>query len=810
MKKGFLLSETKVPRSRDAPSTSADADGCRSAANIPRQRQSSGIRRRQRPKQHQPTTIKRGFLLGSSKFSSGPRSSSTRHLATDEDAPRPFNNCDKSLPPLPQCRPREGGGSLSTSRSERVVTRSNALLDTSFNEIDSSAEDDEYNQQFQPAASSSLLQIVRDESDADEGETPFHCENNDALLHHEGQKDDNPSLDSWIEPSLESSTLPSIILPSSTQHSRSSQRIPCNSKQRKPLIVEMDDNPRVREATSRNLTPLVVSSNDAVGPCQNDRAVIDNRKEEIGTRTEQQHQCPADADSGDSIRKVVPTPKDSFQFTNAVSIILSKLDRSIRSNSHHKNSHPDNCRDPSVIGVGTIVNTHTETMIQSFVTKHLSSNFELLNNIWSVILDEIAQDCTEFIQSKKKKRSRSHNISPSLTLGLGILELLSPREAAYESLVRQLLLIETSQGGSSQDTQGRLEGREKQQKVLALGAVYLLRCRIRCINISLTNMELGMADSSKIQESIAHLRNEIELEIGILLSKILPSLENIVNGNASNGQTVLTSAAADTCFELIEISSRSTMNHQRFRGTSPSEMTDSMKKWKSVLPLIERLMAAKQRWVNSSASSDQSDDNLEMNGCSSRTTCTNAVLIDWFDTIKSSKRLYFDYLVGNGLLEGCDHSAASNFFVNLSGILLRKSAVGKSSEVAYFRGGGIAQSLCQHKECIFGSIISPIYGCDSDVVTLLHDSCKLTDNIRDTRRNNSASPDAFTKINHQRSAVRSFASWISSGNKAIRILTKSNQNPDADVDLLDSSMVSLVLMLRSESKQCVDLSIASL
>jgi hypothetical protein len=237
-------------------------------------------------------------------------------------------------------------------------------------------------------------------------------------------------------------------------------------------------------------------------------------------------------------------------------------------------------------------------------------------------------------------------------------------------------------------------------------------------------------------------------------------------------------------------------------------MTDLMKKWKSALPLIERLLATKQRWIKSSPSSDQANGNLE--NASSRTTCADAVLIDWFDVIKSSKRLYFDYLVSGGLLEGYDHSSTSILFVNLSGILLRKADMGESTEATYFRVGGIAQSLCQHKECIFGSITSPVYGSDSDVVSLLQDSSKLTDDILDARRTNSTSTDAFTKMNHQRAVVRAFTSWISSGNKALRILTKSNKNPEADVDLLDLSMVSLVMILRSESKQCVDLSIASL
>jgi hypothetical protein len=66
------------------------------------------------------------------------------------------------------------------------------------------------------------------------------------------------------------------------------------------------------------------------------------------------------------------------------------------------------------------------------------------------------------------------------------------------------------------------------------------------------------------------------------------------------------------------------------------------------------------------------------------------------------------------------------------------------------------------------------------------------------------------KENHQRAAVRAFASWISMDSKAIRVLTKSKECPENEVDLLDDSMSSLVMLLRSESKQCVDMSIATL
>lgn len=141
---------------------------------------------------------------------------------------------------------------------------------------------------------------------------------------------------------------------------------------------------------------------------------------------------------------------------------------------------------------------------------------------------------------------------------------------AYDSVVRQLVhlqVLETSIVCSNQGTQ-------RQHKILALVAVYLLQCRTRCINISLTKMASGFvtdASHSDTIESMRHLINTFESEIGILLSKILPSLESIVNGgNARNGQTVLTSAAANACFKLIEISSRSAVYHHWLQVSDPT------------------------------------------------------------------------------------------------------------------------------------------------------------------------------------------------------------------------------------------------
>ena len=791
MKKGFLLSKRDLtPASNnDAPSLSEpkpsmsdDDGGITSASNA------------QGMQQPPPMMIKRGFLLNQSK----PESSSRRSCISSSSLPmatlHPPNEIDE-MSLLPQCR-LNGERSSTGSRSSRVTTRSTALLETSG----ATEEDDgHYKKSCQPAKTTSLLYFVSDETDAHEGETLPASENNIELTQHGGRFDyANPSLDKWIEPYSSASSLPSIILPSSTQ---------CTSKEHKPLIVEMDDTPMIRGAIT-----------NADSDC-----AIENEVEEVKPIRPQQHL--ADTDSGcDFGEAVVPTtPKDSRQFINNVSILLSKLGRAIQSKSnHHKNSQHDSNRGTLVIGIGTIINTSTETLIRSFAERHLRGTCELLlDNIWQIILEPIAQDYTEFIQSrnKSKKRSRSSNISPSLALGLGVLEFVKPTVMAYDSLVRHLLFIETVEACSNQDTQDR-QGQWKHKKILALGAVYLLRCRIRCISISLTNLEKGFAvDSSHsdTEQGTIQTLNNLEPELGILLSKILPSLESFVNGNSASinaiGQTVLTSAAADACFELIEISSIFVMCHHRLQvsistGINYVFSTDSMKTWNGALPLIERLLAVKQRWISSSAMSNQSASKMEMNSCSSRSICATAVVDDWLDVIKSAKRLYFDYLVEDGLLEGYNFSAGLTLFFNLSGILLRKTCASDSLENLYLRLGGIAQSLCHHKECILSSIISPVYGSDSDVVTFLQESSRWTDSKRGVNENSLTAVDEFARINHQRVAVRAFASWISSGGKAIRILKKSNQNLDAD--FLDSSMVSLVMMLRSESNKCVDLSIAAL
>ena len=128
----------------------------------------------------------------------------------------------------------------------------------------------------------------------------------------------------------------------------------------------------------------------------------------------------------------------------------------------------------------------------------------------------------------------------------------------------------------------------------------------------------------------------------------------------------------------------------------------------------------------------------------------------------------------------------------------------------------MAQSLCQRQECAFGSSVNAFLhdlggGVEAeDLVLLIQKSAKFTDSIR-TAIKTAQSPEAWTKANHQRAAIRAFASWLFRVTKAIRTLTKKDKRTDGDgIDFLGSAMGSLVVLLRSESKQCVDISVATL
>ena len=131
------------------------------------------------------------------------------------------------------------------------------------------------------------------------------------------------------------------------------------------------------------------------------------------------------------------------------------------------------------------------------------------------------------------------------------------------------------------------------------------------------------------------------------------------------------------------------------------------------------------------------------------------------------------------------------------------------------RVGGIAQSLCRERGEYILDVLTIGRSSNSSsnnsnmdeatsLVSLLQEAARLTDSIRIAMKNGELLM-VVMKENYQRMAVRAYASWLSnsSSSRAFRVLTSNN-------DFLVSSMSSLILLLRSTSKQCVTMSIVIL
>ena len=487
-----------------------------------------------------------------------------------------------------------------------------------------------------------------------------------------------------------------------------------------------------------------------------------------------------------------------------------------------------------------------------------------LDVLWGATLGSIAVDCYQRRAGGKEKggkkegrsgkSSSSSSSSPALALGSGVIEYLAsfppgrgagPEVAmAYECLADALSdasrLAAPREGGD--DDEGNARDRDggglgDRPKISALGAVCLVRCRIRRIGAALTKLEcrgggsggggtlaagsspppfVGEgtgAGSSKARNDYDYDRARGELDT--LLATVSSPLGDIAtyDGDGERGRTVLRSAASDALFELVEMSSRALVHERSGLRPRRDDVTDTVRIWKDVLQLVERVLAVNRRW----ASTDEGGERCRSSDGGIRLKCAKAVFTDWSDVVRTSRRLFFDRFVGNDLLDvGADHSAELDLFWNLSGISLTCPGGGDSLEGAIFRVGGISQSLCHDRECVLsapiGSLSRDKGGSNvraEDLVSSLREAAGLTDGIRRARRNAKLS-EMWMKENHQRAAVRAFASWISMGSKAIRVLTKNKKCPENEVDLLDDSMSSLVMLLRSESKQCVAMSIATL
>ena len=837
MKKGFLLSGKKVPRVKNG------------SVNDTRSPGEDGHRPQPTTKKAFPskTSIPGGNLpshtssrkIGTPNFPREPKGGMKRgFLLAGGSSDNNIENDNKKSQNLPQCKPEEtpiisyriSASEQAIQPKKRISTISTALLDfeKSHNEHDI---DDRRNQQSEPVVSS-LLRLIEDEPDDPKEGNPPECDNN---LVPSDEHNDKPSLDSWIN--QPSSSQPSLIIPSSSL--LGPQRKPFVAKSGKPLIVEVDTPPLLQEVANSSKHSLD-SSNESPDPRRFEHPLnissygIESTSPKIISDTN------AELQNGTAIETHVPPLKDSLQFANDVSLLLAQLCHSIHSKRRSTRESPNK---DYVVGVGMFIDKKSTKQIKSFITKHLSRRlgadyvrYAILDNLWKMILEPIAQDYSESIQSRKKKKNTSKAfISPPLGFGLGVVDFIEPAGVAYKSLAKRLSDAAHANKSSNipqkedkekiEDSESDKERRNKQLKILALGAVYLLRCRIRCIGVTMTNLENGIdlsnASYSDDDEGIGAVLKDLQSEIRILLSKILPTLESIVRSDAKEGRTILVSSAADACFELIETSSRAVvLQHMLQVRTTKGNKYDkdfnwstpkSMQIWRDTLPLIERLLAVKQGWVSRSTTTER------ISNGPSRVKCAVAVLDDWLDVVKTSKRFFFNLFVGDDWRdERADFTEGLNLFWNLSGISLKRVENADSLKSSCFRVGGMAQSLCQRQECAFGSSVNAFLhdlggGVEAeDLVLLIQKSAKFTDSIR-TAIKTAQSPEAWTKANHQRAAIRAFASWLFRVTKAIRTLTKKDKRTDGDgIDFLGSAMGSLVVLLRSESKQCVDISVATL
>eukprot|EP00986_Skeletonema_menzelii_P011464 scaffold5905_cov137-Skeletonema_menzelii.AAC.4 len=369
-----------------------------------------------------------------------------------------------------------------------------------------------------------------------------------ALLDLEADSDgavSSPSLFNFIATSEESTC--------SRNDRRDDEASDCKNT---PIMVEIDDRPIsiIAEKTMNDVGSVDATTND------NDLCKGGN--------------APTSNDTG---ANDTATELDSFAFANEVSHVLSRLRRAMKSN---KQSGGKDETNSSLIGVRQFMNRKSEQLVKAFVEKHicLDATIEtelLLRQLWTSILEEIAQDST-ISSLKKKKKKLTCSYSSQFALGIGILELCEPAGIALDSIADLLSNLACSiVRPNSCD-----EEKRKRHKTEAIGAIFLLQCHFRCINVEASDDQTSVTTATQFER--------IGVETSVLLTKILPALQSIVVREQK--RTYLTSIAADAFFELIDIFSR--VQSSGFHSIASPQLI-----WKDILPRIEKMITVKRLWM---------------------------------------------------------------------------------------------------------------------------------------------------------------------------------------------------------------------
>eukprot|EP00804_Cyclotella_cryptica_P029372 CCRYP_013314-RA/>CCRYP_013314-RA protein AED:0.08 eAED:0.08 QI:95/1/1/1/0.33/0.25/4/3020/1551 len=760
--------------------------------------------------------------------------------------PKKSRQSTKACPSLPQCKVSDGDALKPQRR--RVVTTSSDLLQLETAERDSSE----------------LFQVLHagnysdgsDEHDCvsttiDEFPSTFPI---DDSCH-------NSLLDDWV---LSSSSRP-IVVPSSSANKPLPSRQESAVKSTRTLIVEVANSTGPNQG--KNGDPAgELASNAADGahfelnrgsPCK--VAWNDSERSE---HIEERCKCQVidDSPNRDTHEPQLQHQfheKDRLLLANDLSLLLSRLRRCTKYNDKRRIQH----RTVGFEGVfdGMYMSQEAEIQVKEFVAKHFltvhpgaepttSTRVEQgtpsetaltihskLTELWSNILGPIAQDYSAKSSSPslktKNNRSTSSWISPSLAVGLGILAYSNDTALVYDCLESTLLaaakLIRTSWKVTEKDNDAteKIEQIEnKQKKIFALGAIYLLRCWIRSLGVKLSQWEVKLEstldDDESTQKDGMTGVSDFYSKIEISLLKILSALEMIVSSDTR--RTVLALAAMDACFELVEISARTTVLLQICQGSAtPStpvasdfelqEISECLYLWKDILPIIDKLLIVKQGWISAEhncAKIDIRENRDDHDLWVSRSTCLKVVLDDWKAVSKTSKRHFFDYIAGKErcldkvqLHDGADLAAGLTLIWNLAGIKVHRTRTHEDNSCTS-RVGGIAQSLCQNQECTIGYAAGSFYDCggDADVADLV---LPLQEAIH---RTSPSSASWIVKV-HQRLVIRALVSWLSKSKRNSRGLLKTSK----DHPQLIEKMTGVILRcLCLESNPCVNMSLAAL
>ena len=697
------------------------------------------------------------------------------------------SNPRRSTSVAPQCEPKENAEGPKQKR--RVATRSSDLLKIENNHHDAL----------------SLFQL--DEGDHDECDGSIKSERLDkeAAINHE-----IISNAQAIQP---------LVIPSATISSGSRKDVQRDAK--RPMIVEIGGSHDVtsnEKNSDLNTKPLLV---------------------EVSTSAPSKEQTKTTTCSLDKVTVADEHPKDDVAihqtgqdiqlFVNGLSLLLSRLYRDAKYNDQRHGLKHD---DKSFFH-GTYMNITTEMEMKSFITKHFNiekeskceTNMEIalikakIGELLKYVLEPIVQDYSAnstSIHTKKRNLSTTSNWnSPPLAAGLCLLAYSNQKALVYDSLKITLLDSITSDKGQPDDDNN------KQKKMLVLGAIYLLRCWIRCMSVKLTSMEAQLESNSDKNVTVDSNAGLLDMESASesLLLLFLPVLEKIVSGDSRRTVSVL--AAIDACFEMIEFSARVTAFLQAEKVPLSSstpictlEHTNTLARilvWKNSLSITDRLLVTKQNWVLRATALNNQDKHDNKDSSTAKSKCLSVIVDDWREMIKLSKRRFFDYLVEIEcpndkihLHDGADFESFFFFIWNMAGTKIKTTSKSKHHTLgteAILRIGGIAQSLCHNQECTSGydnagslSDFGGLVGAE-DLVWSLQEVVRL-------RCNSEASNNLLSLTARERSTIRSFTSWLPKRKKNMTLLSSSGLNEEV--------IGTLLSFLRLDSKPCVNMSLASM